>query len=155
MTGLKAILGKNSGSYPDVWTAIIELETGLLNSQNLDAINNSHHILSKSVTNLETTLKSYGNCWSVLGSKWIPLISKHETTLTSIDPTFSSDEDTDKVLNTGIPPAHPSLYSVTLFTNDLLKKIEEMELRMLDMEEELQRKKSVSFQPDPTLTVPT
>ena len=86
VTGLKSVVGTDmDGSYPDIWSAIDELNqfTKALNST-FKGLKDSHEKLETRVTSMETVINSYGKRWHALGQNWLPLLNSHESEITKL-----------------------------------------------------------------------
>jgi hypothetical protein len=154
LTGLKSTLGSNTiSTYPDVWTAINEIETSQIsNSNQIEDITTMQKELSSRLTSCQTVLHSYGQRWTALGQNWLPLLTKHEQEIDTLKAQSSPTVDMDSLLQTGIS-SNQNLNTTsthgaanTSLISKLSEQIDDLEGR-LRLCEERSDNKSVSFQP--------
>ena len=147
VTGLKAILGKNSGSYPDVWTALTDIESSILDAEKIKELMTSHHKFTKNLQQMDSMLRSYGDRWKALGDNWLPLIAEHETKLNALTSSSLNNSNMDVLLRQdlrSVPTSEPSA------TPDVsLLKIAALEARLQTLEDLASTNRSVSFAPPP------
>ena len=138
VTGFKAILGNNSGSYPDLWTAVSDINLSLQELQKVTSILDSHHNLSKNLQDVKITLKTFGDHWEALGSNWLPLISKHNHVIENFHP-MSTPDTTDALLQRGVsPPTSTTISSSS--NNEMILRLNAVEARVVELEDALENR---------------
>ena len=97
ISGIKTILGRNEGDFPDVWTAISEImsSTSNENTELLDKLN-------ESLLEVEEKIMSFGKRWEKLGTNWIPLITQHNSSIQALEARLRISSNTDTLLSTNI-----------------------------------------------------
>ena len=155
LTGLRSLIGTNiEGSYPDLWTAISEIKDLLEDlSHKMDLLNGSQKSLTDEVESSKEVINSYGKRWNALGKNWLPLLNTHDTSITKLNSSikdlnarFGSCTDTDTILNSD--PSTMRSGTVTAQANSSLipssGRIEELERKILELEEKLNSESSSS-----------
>ena len=145
VTGLKAILGKNSGSYPDVWTALTDIESSIADAEQVKELLTSHHKFTTNLQLMDSMLKAHGDRWKALGDNWLPLIAEHETKLMALTTASTGTSNMDLLLRRDLraaPTPEPSD-----IPNSSMIKIATLEARLQSLEDLISTNRSVSFAP--------
>ena len=147
---MKAVLGKNSGSYPDIWTALTDIESSIIDAEQVKELLTSHH---KNLQHKDSLLKAHGDRWKVIGDNWPPLIAEHETKLNALTTTSSRTSNMDLLFRHDLQAAPTSEPSDT--PDSSINKIATLEARLQILEDLASTNRSVSFaSPSPAPAIP-